>query len=135
MGEMKLMLVDDEKRFLVTMEKLATRKGFRVETAGSGMEALEKLKSHRIHVVVLDACMPGMDGIATLREIKRRHPLVEVIMLTGHATVEAAIDGLKSGATDFLIKPVDIDDLLVKAEEAFLKRQALDKKIRVAQLG
>lgn len=134
MQEMNLMLVDDEERFLATTEKLLARKGYSVVTATSGVEALEKLRSHAIHVVILDVRMPGMDGIATLREIKRQHPLVEVIMLTGHATVEAAIDGLKSGATDFLMKPVDLDDLLAKAEEAFVKRRALDEKIRVAQL-
>lgn len=128
MKKMELMLVDDEERFRVTMEKLAARKGFGMVTAGSGMEALEKLNHHRVHVVVLDVCMPGMDGIATLHEIKRRHPRVEVIMITGHATFETAVDGLRAGATDFLIKPVDIDDLLAKAEEAFVKRQALGKK-------
>ena len=126
MEAMKLMLVDDEERFLVTTQKLLIKKGFDVVTAASGAEALEKLNQKYIHVVILDVKMPGMDGNETLKEIKRRFPLVEVIMLTGHATVESAIDGLKSGATDYLMKPAEIDDLIAKAREAFQKRLLLE---------
>jgi DNA-binding NtrC family response regulator len=100
MEEMKLMLVDDEERFLSTTSKLLARKGFKVFTAIAGL-MLWKLKTENIHVVILDVKMPGMDGIAILKEIKRSFPLVEVIMLTGHGTVESAVEGLKSGATDF----------------------------------
>lgn len=128
-----MMLVDDEERFLSTTQKLLSRKGYEVSTATSGSEALEKLMAENIHVVVLDVKMPGLDGIATLKAIKNRYPLVEVIMLTGHATVESAVDGLKSGATDYLMKPTDIDELINKAEDAFAKRQLLEEKIRVAQ--
>ncbi|MCD6273455.1 MAG: response regulator, partial [Deltaproteobacteria bacterium] len=103
-------------------------------TATSGGEALEKLRSSNVHVVILDVKMPGMDGIAALREIKRQFPTIEVIMLTGHATVESAIDGLKTGATDYLMKPTDIDEIIEKAEEAFMKRQNLEEKIRVARM-
>ena len=133
MAEMKIMLVDDEERFLSTTKKLLARKGHDVETATSGSEALEKLAIQDIHVVILDVKMPGMDGIETLKAIKRRFPLVEVIMLTGHATVESAVDGLKSGATDYLMKPTDIEDLIAKAEEAFEKRKRVEDKIRVAR--
>jgi DNA-binding NtrC family response regulator len=104
-----------------------------VVTAAGGAEALDLLKHRNIHVVILDVKMPGMDGNETLREIKARFPLVEVIMLTGHATVESAIDGLKSGATDYLMKPIGIDELIQKAVEAFEKRQHLEEKIRLAQ--
>ncbi len=133
MEEMKMMLVDDEERFLSTTQKLLARKGYDVLTASSGSEALEKLMANRIHVVILDVKMPGMDGIETLRAIKRAYPLVEVIMLTGHATVESAVEGLKTGASDYLMKPTDIDVLIEKSEEAFSKRQSLEEKIRVAQ--
>ena len=133
MEKMKMMLVDDEERFLSTTKKLLVRKGYDVLTASSGAEALEKLGSHTLHIVILDVKMPGMDGMETLRAIKRRFPLVEVIMLTGHGTVESAVDGLKSGATDYLMKPMDVNDLIQKAEEAFEKRQRLDQKIRMAQ--
>jgi DNA-binding NtrC family response regulator len=133
MEKMTIMLVDDEERFVSTTQKLLSRKGIDLLTALSGIEALEKLSSQIIHVVILDVKMPGMDGMTTLREIKRRFPLVEVIMLTGHATVESAVDGLKSGATDYLMKPANIEELLEKAEEAFEKRKRLEEKIRVAQ--
>ena len=133
MGEMKMMLVDDEERFLSTTKKLLSRKGYDVLTASSGSEALEKLITENVHVVILDVKMPGMDGITTLKQIKKRFPLIEVIMLTGHGTIESAVDGLKSGATDYLTKPTDIEELVRKAEEAFEKRQRLEEKIRVAQ--
>jgi DNA-binding NtrC family response regulator len=133
MEKMKMMLVDDEERFLETTKKLLARKGYDVLTAASGSEALEILMKQTVHVVILDVKMPGMDGVATLKAIKSRYPLVEVIMLTGHATVESAVDGLKSGATDYLMKPADIDDVIKKAEEAYAKRQVLEGKIRVAQ--
>jgi DNA-binding NtrC family response regulator len=132
--EMKMMLVDDEERFLSTTQKLLSKKGYDVLTATSGGEALEKLRTSNVHVVILDVKMPGMDGIATLREIKRQFPTIEVIMLTGHATVESAINGLKTGATDYLMKPTDIDEIIQKAEEAFMKRQDLEEKIRVARM-
>ncbi len=133
MEKMRLMLVDDEERFLSTTKKLLAKKGYDVLTATGGAQALEILKQKNIHVIILDVKMPGMDGIETLKEIKHQFPLVEVIMLTGHATVESAIDGLKSGATDYLMKPTEIDDLLQKAQEAFEKRLRLEEKIRLAQ--
>jgi DNA-binding NtrC family response regulator len=133
MEKMKMMLVDDEERFLSTTKKLLSKKGYEVFTAISGAEALEKLRTQNIHVVILDVKMPGMDGIETLKAIKRKFPMVEVIMLTGHGTVESAVEGLKSGATDYLTKPTDVNDLIAKAEEAFEKRQRIEEKIRVAQ--
>ena len=131
MDKMKLMLVDDEERLLSSIAKLLSKKGIDVITATSGAEAIEKLKHQNIHVVILDVKMPGMDGNETLVEIKRLFPMVEVIMLTGHATVESAVDGLKFGATDYLMKPIGIDELIQKAEEAFEKRVRLEEKIRM----
>ncbi|MBC2705797.1 response regulator [Desulfobacula sp.] len=133
MEKMKIMLVDDEERFLKTTKKLIEKKGYEVLTAQDGEEALGKLKSQNVHVVILDVKMPGMDGNETLKAIKTLYPLVEVIMLTGHATVDSAIDGLKSGANDYLMKPADIDEIVEKATEAFEKRQRLEEKIRLAQ--
>ena len=133
MEQMKMMLVDDEERFLSTTQKLLSRKGYDVLTASSGTDALDILRTHNVHVVILDVKMPGMDGIETLKAIKRNYPLVEVIMLTGHGTVDSAVEGLKSGATDYLTKPTDVQDLIEKAEEAFGKRRRLEDKIRVAQ--
>ena len=134
MKNMRMMIVDDEERFLSTMKKLLAKKGYDVVTASSGAEALEIMSVQNIHVVILDVKMPGMDGIETLREIKKRFPLTEVIMLTGHATMESAVEGLKSGAMDYLMKPADLDEIIKKAEGAFEKIQSLEEKIRVAQM-
>jgi DNA-binding response OmpR family regulator len=130
---MQLLLVDDEKRFLSTTSKMLTQRGMKVFTATSGTEALEILIRENIHVVILDVKMPGMDGMATLNEIKSRFPLVEVIMLTGHGTIESAVEGLKSGATDYLTKPIDIEVLIAKAKEAYVKYCRLEEKIIMAQ--
>jgi len=125
--------VDDEERFLSTTQKLMNKQGIDVVTATGGAEALKMLRQKHIHVVILDVKMPGMDGNETLKAIKNEFPLVEVIMLTGHATVESAIDGLKSGATDYLMKPTEIDDLMAKVREAFQKRLRMEEKIQMAQ--
>ena len=134
METLKMMLVDDEERFLSTTRKLLERKGIDVLTASSGAEALEVLQANRVHVVILDVKMPGMDGVATLREIKRLFPMVEVIMLTGHATVDSAVEGLKSGAVDYLMKPADLGEIVEKAENAFSRRVDVEEKIRVARM-
>lgn len=134
MGKMKMMLVDDEERYLQTTAKLIEKKGYEVLTARSGEEALEKLKTHTVHVVILDMKMPGMDGNETLKAAKSLYPLIEIILLTGHATVDSAIDGLKNGAFDYLMKPADLDQILEKALDAFEKRQRVEEKIRVAQI-
>lgn len=134
MEKLKLMIVDDEERFLSTTQKLLQKKGIDVLTASSGAAALEQLRAHPVHVVILDVKMPGMDGVATLKEIKRQYPMVEVIMLTGHATVESAVEGLKTGAVDYLMKPADLDQILEKAQDAFSRRIGIEEKIRVARM-
>ena len=117
MVKMRLMLVDDEERFLQTTGKMIRRKGYDVITAASGEECLEKLEQELVHVVILDVKMPGMDGVETLKKIKQHYPRIEVIMLTGHATADSAVEGLKSGATDYLQKPTSVEDLITKAEQ------------------
>jgi DNA-binding NtrC family response regulator len=133
MDEMRIMLVDDEEGFLSTTKNVLERKGINVTTAMSGSEALEKLTQEKIDVVILDVKMPGMDGVSALKAIKSRYSSIEVIMLTGHGTVESALDGLRSGASDYLTKPIDIDELVAKAEEAFARRKYLEERNRVAQ--
>lgn len=132
--QIAVLLVDDEPRFLGTTGKLLERLGFRVLTVASGKGALALLADNAVDVVVLDMKMPGMDGIETLKAIKRDHPMVEAILLTGHATVEAAVEGLQNGAFDFLMKPADITDLVDKVEAAFERRRAQQRKIRGACL-
>jgi len=105
-----------------------------VQTALNGPDALRILREERIDVVVLDVKMPGMDGVEVLRRIRQEHPLVEVIMLTGHAAVESAVDGMKLGAFDYVMKPIDIPDLLAKIEEAYHKKKSHDEKIRAAKV-
>jgi len=130
-----VMLVDDEVPFVETMTKRLTKRDLTILSAFSGAEALEKLKQQKnVDVVVLDVKMPGMDGIETLREIKRAHPLVEVVMLTGHATVETAIEGMHLGAFDYLMKPCEVEQLLAKVEEAKRKKDAQEQKILDARL-
>lgn len=125
MSKIRVMLVDDEERFLITTKKLLEKKGYHIETASNGADALEKLKRLKVQVVILDVKMPGMDGIATLKAIKRNYPLIEVIMLTGHGTVESAVEGVKLGAANYLVKPADINDISQKIQEAIKKREII----------
>ena len=135
MNHVKLLLVDDEKAFLDTITKRMEKRQIDVTAAYSGQEALTVLEEKkRMEVVVLDVKMPGMDGMETLKQIKSRFPLVEVIMLTGHATVETAIEGMKMGAFDYLMKPCDIDQLLEKVGEAAEKKQKHEEKIMEARM-
>ncbi|RJP46786.1 MAG: response regulator [Desulfobacteraceae bacterium] len=130
-----VLLVDDEVPFVETMTKRLTRRDLDIISAFSGDEALAQLKAHpNIEVVILDVKMPGMDGIETLTEIKKAHPLKEVVMLTGHATVESAIDGMKKGAYDYLMKPCDIDTLVNKVTEAAARKRRQEEKIIEAQM-
>jgi DNA-binding NtrC family response regulator len=130
----KVLLVDDESPFVEALSKRLTMRELQVSIALSGPEALEKLEQNpSIDVVVLDVKMPGMDGIETLKAIKARYPLIEVIMLTGHATVESAIDGMKVGALDYLMKPCDMDILMAKVREAKNKKAAQEAKIAEAR--
>jgi len=94
-----------------------------VHGAASGEEALAWLDAHEADVIVLDVKMPGLDGIQTLREIKKARPTLEVIMLTGHANLEAANEGMALGAFDYIMKPCNIDELLYKIQDACLMRQ------------
>lgn len=132
--KIRVLLVDDEREFAdVLAERLETR-DFEVTKAFSGDEALEILKDRDVDVVVLDVLMPGKDGITTLQEIKRMRPLVEVIMLTGHGTVETAVEGMKLGAFDFLLKPTETRDLVEKLARAFQRKSEQEERIRNAQI-
>lgn len=130
-----VMLVDDEAPFVETMTKRLKKRDLDVIAAFSGREALETLKENQnIDIVILDVKMPGMDGIETLKEIRARFPLVEVIMLTAHATVESAIEGMKLGAFDYLMKPCDMGQLMGKVKEAVQKKRGQEEKIRDAHV-
>jgi DNA-binding NtrC family response regulator len=121
-ADYQVLLVDDETEFLETLVKRLKKRNLDVSSASSGKEALEALANHPADVVVLDVKMPDMDGIETLKEIKKLNPNVEVIMLTGHASIEVAIQGMELGAFDYLMKPMDIDELLYKLQDAYKKK-------------
>jgi DNA-binding NtrC family response regulator len=129
----RILLVDDEKDFVEMLTLRLEEIGEEVLQAYSGLESLEKMKDVEVDVVILDIKMPGMDGIETLQEIKKRFPLVEVIMLTGHGTIETAVQGMKLGAYDFLIKPADFDDLVTKLNKARERRHDQMERIRKAE--
>lgn len=130
----RILLVDDEAPFVEALAKRLDKRGMSVITAFSGPEALNKLEADSgIDVVVLDVKMPGMDGIETLKAIKVARPLVEVVMLTGHATVESAIEGMKLGALDYLMKPCEMEVLMTKVQEAKDKKSRQEEKIAEAR--
>jgi two-component system, NtrC family, sensor kinase len=122
MENIHLLLVDDENQFRQTVAKRLMKRGANVSQASSGRECLESMGKNPVDVVVLDVKMPGMDGIETLHRIKEKHPDAEVIMLTGHTSTRDGVDGIKSGAFDYLSKPIELEHLISKIEQAFDKR-------------
>ena len=131
----RVLVVDDEEDFLETLVNRLNKRN--IDTTGvlSGEAALEEMKKNLFDVVILDIKMPGgMDGIETLREIKKIQPLAEVLLLTGHGSVETSIEGMKLGAFDYLLKPVKLEELLIKLAQAFEKKDSHDQKIRSARI-
>jgi DNA-binding NtrC family response regulator len=118
----RVLLVDDEASFVETLSKRLVLRRLDVVTAASADEALAVLDREEIDVVVLDVRMPGIGGIEATRMIRKAHPSVEVILLTGHASLEASMEGMTMGAFDYLLKPVSIDELLFKIEDADRRR-------------
>ena len=124
-----VLLVDDEVDFLQTLKKRLVLRKLSVLAAESGLRSLEILASEPVDVVVLDVKMPEMDGIKAIKKIKSAHPPVEVILLTGHADLEASLEGMSSGAFDYILKPIPIDELVYKIQEAAQKKALQEKKI------
>lgn len=118
----KVLLVDDEEEFISTLGQRLEARNLKVSTSTSGVDAIELVDRQDFDVIVLDLAMPGMDGLETLKRIKADHPDAEIIMLTGHGTIESGIEAMKLGAEDFMEKPVDINILLGKISEARQKR-------------
>jgi len=125
-----VLLVDDEMPFVEALRKRLAKRGMQILTAFSGEEALQQLQRKRdVDVVLLGVKMPGMGGIETLREIKAVRPLVEVILLSADTTVESAIEGIKLGAFDYLVKPCDMAQLLDQIEKARRRKRRQEQKI------
>lgn len=122
MQSLSVLVIDDEEDFVETLVNRLLKRKIQAQGVTSGEAALEVLAHASFHVILLDIKIPGgMDGIETLREIRKRQPLAEVILLTGHASVETSIEGMQLGAFDYLLKPVKFEDLLVKIASAYEK--------------
>jgi signal transduction histidine kinase len=119
--DITVLLVDDENNYRQVLSKRLSRRGIQVSEARSGEEALQVLEVNPVEIVVLDVKMPGMNGIECLRHIRDQHPAVEVIMLTGHADISGGVEGIKSGAFDYLAKPIEIEHLIRKLHQAHNK--------------
>lgn len=126
----RVLVVDDETDFLETIVKRLRKR--KVDAVGltSGVEALKYLEKEHFDVVILDVRMPGLDGIETLKEMKKKRPLMEVIMLTGHASVESGMQGMQLGAFDYVIKPADFDELMEKIRQARERKSIHEEKLR-----
>ena len=133
MENIRLLLVDDEEEFRRTITKRLKRRGIAPEQAGTGEECLSILEKTPMDVVVLDVKMPGMNGIETLHHIKEKYPKIEVIMLTGHATTQDGVDGIKTGAFDYLTKPIELEHLLGKIKQAHEKILREEEKLKEAE--
>ena len=128
-----VLFVDDEVDFLETLIKRMKKRKLNAKAVHSGEEAIGYMQREKVDVVVLDVKMPGMGGIATMKELKKEHPLVEVIILTGHASLGVAKEGMELGAFDYLMKPADMDDLLYKIEDAYKKKILQEEKIKTIE--
>ncbi len=131
----RLLLVDDEEQFVETLSERLSMRDYDVTTSLTGEDAIEKIKNYNFDVVILDVRLPGIEGAEVLREIKNLKPLAEVIMLTGHGTVEMAIEGMKLGAFDFLMKPCETEDLTAKIDKAHDRKAEQEDRIRAAKIS
>ena len=130
-----ILVVDDEEDFVETLVNRLKKRTIDAVGVLSGEEALELLGKREFDVVILDIKMPGgMDGIETLKEIKKVQPLAEVILLTGHASVESSIEGMRLGAFDYVLKPIRLEELFPKVAQAFEKKDVHNQKIRSAKI-
>ncbi len=127
----RLLLVDDEEMYLEYLSKRLINQQYDVTKSLSGEEALERIRDFDFDVVILDVLLPGMDGIETLREINKLRPLTEVIMLTGHASLETGIEGMRLGAFDYLRKPCDTEELIAKINQAYERKAEQEERIRL----
>jgi two-component system, OmpR family, response regulator len=118
----RILLVDDEIAFTSNMSRLLSRRGYDVTAVNDGESAIKTIESEEYDVVILDLRMPGMDGMATLKLMKIKRPLLEVIILTGHGSVDSGIQGMHLGAFDYATKPIQIAELQEKINEAFERK-------------
>ena len=132
--KIKLLLVDDEKDFIESLAERLELRDFDVKTALNGEEAIKLVSENEFDVIILDVKMPGKSGTETLKEIKNINQLSQVIMLTGHATVESAIQGMKLGAYDYIMKPTDAEELIKLINKAYKIVEEHRERIRRAEI-
>jgi two-component system, NtrC family, sensor kinase len=133
MKNIRLLLVDDEDDFRNTLAKRLIKKDISPVQAESGEKAMAILENHRMDVVVLDVKMPGMDGVEVLGHIKKKYPKTEVIFLTGHAATQDGVEGIKTGAFDYLSKPIEFEHLFGKIKQAYEKIKREEEKLKEAE--
>jgi DNA-binding NtrC family response regulator len=130
MAQIHLLLVDDKKKFIEIVDQRLNIKGFKTTVAFNGQAAFEKIATDEtIDVIIMDISMPGTDGLESLQKIKKQRPLIEIIMLTAHATLQSAIESIKFGAFDYLMKPCELDDLIIKINVAASRKKDRENKI------
>jgi DNA-binding NtrC family response regulator len=123
-----VLLVDDEEQFLKVLSQRLEGRGIKVDTSTSGEDALKRVEGKDFDAIILDLAMPGMSGLETLKRIRSENPEVQIIMLTGHSSVEKGVEAIKAGAVDFLEKPADMNKIMEKISEAKRKRIVLVEK-------
>jgi DNA-binding NtrC family response regulator len=128
MENLRVLVVDDEADFLETIVMRLRRRKIDASGVDSGKKALEIVENERFDVVVLDVLMPGLDGIETLKLLKKKKPFIEVIILTGHGSVESGLQGMQFGAFDYIMKPADLDELLEKIQQAYERKRIHEER-------
>jgi DNA-binding NtrC family response regulator len=128
MDNLRVLVVDDEADFLETVVMRLRRRKIDACGVDGGKKALEIVENERFDVVVLDVLMPGLDGIETLKLLKQKKPFIEVIILTGHGSVESGLQGMQFGAFDYIMKPADLDELLEKIQQAYERKRLHEER-------
>src|SRR4030042_1535773 len=128
MEKLRVLVVDDEADFLETIVMRLQRRKIDATGVDGGKKALEIVENERCDGGVRDVLMPGMDGIETLKLLKKRKPFIEVIILTGHGSVESGLQGMQFGAFDYIMKPADLDELLEKIQQAYERKRIHEEK-------
>ncbi len=134
-NKQKLLFVDDDETFRKVMKKELSRMGYSVVCVGSGEAAIEALKKRNFDVIILDIKMPGIGGLNTLKSIKKMDPEVEVIMLTGRATIESAVESMKMGAYDYITKPCRLNELDILLKKAYERRLLSKENVSLKRLA
>ncbi len=134
-NKINLLFVDDEEQFLESMSKRLESRDFNVTAVNRGEKAIEAARSNPLDIALVDLKMPGIDGEETLKELKKEHPWMEIVILTGHGSIDSAVDCTQSGAHSYLQKPCDLDQLLEVLKEAYKKRVMSKNKIEEQRMN